>query len=288
MSGQLRTLKTRIKSVENTKKITRAMEMVAAAKLRRFQDMMEKGSSYASGLEKLLRRLSQSQTNIIHPFLETREEKKVGLVFFSSDTGLCGSYNLDLFSIAEKFLEDNLQKDPIICGVGKMGVNALGRMGYKCHKTIMDIRASQVEEAVQELKSYLEELYTSKRVDSIYVVYSHCTSMMNYEQTTEKLLPLSVPMGEEQNATDEKYIFEPDEKTLLNRLIPIFFEAKTRQVFLEAFVSEQIARMRAMHQATENAKEMIDNLVLLRNKVRQAAITKEIIEIVSGSQALKK
>jgi len=125
-------------------------------------------------------------------------------------------------------------------------------------------------------------------VDAIYVVYSHFLTLASSQSTVEKLLPLEAPDREEGAARgSDDYIFEPDRKTIFSRLIPAYFEAKTRMLFIESLVSEQIARMNAMHQATNNAKEMIESLVLLRNKARQASITKEIIEIVSGSRALK-
>lgn len=291
-AGLLRVLKGRIKSVENTKKITRAMEMVAAAKLKRYQDMMLKGQSFAEGLESLLKRLSGGQ-NIDHPFLEKREEKNVGIVFIASDTGLCGSYNLDLSSRAKSFIEEKEaalgSTAKLIC-VGKMARAAVERFGRTSSKTFQDIRGSEVESTVQGLRAYLEEIYLSGEVDAIYVIYSHCKSLTSFVDVTEKLLPLERPEAEDENEANENsvdYIFEPDEKTILERLIPLFFEARTRQIFLESFVSEQIARMNAMHQATKNASEMIDSLVLQRNKIRQAIITKEIIEVVSGAQALK-
>lgn len=295
MSGQLRTLKTRIKSVTNTKKITRAMEMVAASKLRRYQDMMSKGREYAEGIEKLLKRLNSGTGDFSHPFLEKREEKKIGFLFIASDAGLCGSYNLDLTAKAQQFLETAKEKydaEPVICGVGKMAVANLTRLGYTCKQSFKDIRTSQIEETITGLRKFLEDIYLSGEVDSIYVIYSHFVSATSYKEVVEQLLPLERPKASAEEAAKneegDKYIFEPDQKTILERLIPLFFESRVRQIFLESFVSEQIARMTAMHQATENAKEMIDSLVLLRNKVRQAAITKEIIEIVSGSQAAKK
>ncbi|OGW80914.1 MAG: ATP synthase F1 subunit gamma [Omnitrophica bacterium GWA2_52_8] len=291
MSGQLRALKNRIRSVESTKKITRAMEMVAAAKLHRYQDLMSKGRAYANGLENLLRRaggcVSESTKEAPpHPFLQQREEKKVGLVLFASDTGLCGSYNTDLIACALRFLET--RQEPVLpLGVGKNGIKALRRRGYSVHTAFQDIRISQMEKVLSDLKSLLEKLYLSGEVDAIYVVYNHAVSVVNYKTVTQKLLPLEKPEAGTASGTDEVYIFEPSEKIILDRLIPLFFESKTRQIFLEAFVTEQMARMRAMHQATENASDMIKALVLQRNKARQAAITKEIIEIVSGSQALK-
>jgi len=329
MSGQLRTLKNRIRSVESTKKITRAMEMVAAAKLHRLQDAMTKARPYTEGLRKLVSRLMETQNADgagsaasgqgpgaaapMHPFFESREEKKAALVLITSDTGLCGSYNQELIERARRFLNPavpgprvpgkGLAPPPVtIMGVGKSGISALKRAGHASEKTWTDLRAGRADEIFHELKSYLETIFIEKQVDAVYVIYSHLVAAAAYQGVTEKLLPLTKPLRPPGGGEDSPggacavpgagvaaagYIFEPSPEAVFQKLIPVFFEAETRRIFLEALVSEQIARMRAMHQATENAKEMIDSLVLQRNKVRQAAITKELIEVVSGSQALK-
>ncbi len=302
MSGQLREIKNRIRSVENTKKITRAMEMVAAAKLRRFQDLMAKARPYTQGLEDLATRLLKDQlaqlekqnkksqkSFTLHPFFEQREEKKIALVLFTSDTGLCGSYNTELVEKAKRFLREQQSQKPLLIGVGKFGINALKRSGLSFFKTFQDLRASRLEEILKELKDVLARLYLEKEVDAIHVLYSHFLTLSKYQGTFEKILPLKPPTAPEEsgNAQTSDYIYEPAPGLIFEKLIPVFFEAKIRMIFLESFVSEQIARMTAMHMATENAEEMIDSLVLVRNKARQASITKEIIEIISGSRALK-
>ncbi len=290
MSGQLRALRNRIRSVESTKKITRAMEMVAAAKLRRFQDMMAKAKVYTNGLENLLKRLaaSQEEGKQTHAFIQPREEKKVAVIIMTSDTGLCGSYNNDLVEMARRFVLTKDTQPPLLLGVGKNGVSSLKRRGFQFLENFTDIRASRVEEILKDLKSTVEELYLSKKVDSVYAVFSSFKNLTSYKPVVEKILPLETPKADAVSKTSEvRYIYEPSAEVLFQRLVPQYFEAKMRTVFLEAIVSEQIARMTAMNQATKNAKEMIDSLVLKRNKARQAAITKELIEIVSGSQALK-
>ncbi len=337
MSGQLRTIKNRIRSVENTKKITHAMEMVAAAKLRRFQDMMVKARPFTAALETLTQRLLQDQLirqaerknmrksaapDFFHPFFEPREEKHITLVVMSSDTGLCGSYNTELIEKTRRFLREN-KKGTSLIGVGKFGITALKRMGYSFQKTFLDIKASRVEETLKELTAELETVFLSRQTDAVYVLYSHFLTLSQYKPTLDKLLPFKAPSAEiaelvqsreiaslrsaelamtgegsskpprndviasaaKQSSSD--YIYEPSADKIFEKLVPQYFEAKIRMIFLESFVSEQIARMNAMHQATENAKEMIDSLVLVRNKARQASITKEIIEIVSGAQAQK-
>lgn len=286
MSGQLRTLKNRIRSVENTKKITRAMEMVAAAKLNRFMNILAKSRPYAEGLEKMVGRLMSSQSkNLQHPFFSKRVENKIGLLIFTSDTGLCGSYNSDLVQSAKGFIEKS-GKVTAIAGIGKSGVSALQKKGHSIQQSWINIKPSGFEAALSEITSFLETLFLSGALDSIYVVYGHAIHSSLYQTKIEKLLPFETPAVEKGKPFD--YIIEPSQEELFDKLVPAYFESKLRRFFLEAFVSEQIARMSAMHQATKNAKEMIESLVLARNKARQAAITKELIEIVSGSKALKR
>jgi F-type H+-transporting ATPase subunit gamma len=288
MSGQLRALKSRIRGVENTQKITRAMQMVAAAKLKRYQKMREQAAPYALALEGILKRLLQTDVPLEHPLLEKREEKEAALLVITSDTGLCGSYNQNLVEEAKKFLKARDPK-PLLIGVGKSGVNALSRTGYPWHQTFTDIKSSQLESAIIETGSLIETLFTEKKVDAVYAIHARHAEGSGHRVITEKLLPFTfTPSPSEENAAEGiPYILEPDLGTLFARLVPLVFEIKVRMMFLESLISEQMARMDAMYQATENAKELIDTLVLLRNKVRQAAITKELIEIVSGSRALK-
>jgi len=287
MSGQLRALKNRIRGVESTKKITKAMEMVAAAKLKRFQRLRDQAAPYVQALEGVLNRLLATDLPLQHPLLETREEKETALLLITSDTGLCGSYNQVLIEEAKRFLRKS-SKTPLLIGVGKQGVNALSRAGYTWHQAFTDTKTAQLESVITETSSLVETLFTEKKVDAVYAIYTHFTEKSVFRATTEKLLPFHLEAVEsEPEEVSNIYIMEPSREALFTRLVPLVFASKTRMMFMEALITEQMSRMNAMYQATENAKELIDTLVLLRNKVRQAAITKELIEIVSGSQALK-
>ena len=263
------------------------MEMVAASKLKRFQKLREQATPYAEALEGILNRLLSADMPLEHPLLEKREEKKSALLVITSDTGLCGSYNHVLVGEAKKFLQTN-PKTQVLVGVGKIGVNALSRAGHTWFQDFPDTHAVPFEFMITEIGLLIEDLFSEKKVDAVYAIYPHFTGRSVYHVTTEKLLPfpLKATAGERLE-TSSPYILEPSREALFARLVPIVFAAKMRMIFMESMISEHMARMNAMHQATENAKELIDTLVLLRNKIRQAAITKELIEIVSGSQALK-
>jgi F-type H+-transporting ATPase subunit gamma len=308
MSGQLRTLKKRIKSIESTKKITRAMEMVSASKLKRFQNLLDQASPYAESLWRMIGRLITSNPGFHHPLLAERPEQRNALLVITSDAGLCGSYNNDVVNEARRFLRSSAYSQVeqvqtsyplktsaeghrLMIGFGKNGVNALTRLGYTFSKHFIDVKAPDLEHAIKRIELILEAEFREHRIDAVYVTRAKFVSKSQYKAVTEKILPLQIEKPEatedEEPASEAPYILEPSAEFLFTKLIPFAFEAKVREMFLEAFVAEQSARMTAMHQATENAAELIDALVLLRNKIRQAAITKELIEIVSGSRALK-
>lgn len=286
MSGQLRELKNRIKSVESTKKITYAMEMVSTAKRKRYQALMAEARPYMEALEGLMKRLAQNLSGgASHPFFEERPEGKTALVLITSDSGLCGSYNLDLVHQALGFLKEETHPTVLIC-LGRAGINALKREGYAIAKEWAEIKPAQFDGVITELQNYLSHLFLNGDVQAIHAVFSHFVTASQFKKITEKLLPLSKPETASVSVTTD-YLYEPSAEFIFPKLIPAYFKAKVRQMFMESVVSEQIARMTAMHAATENATELIERLVLERNKARQASITKEILEIVSGSRALK-
>jgi F-type H+-transporting ATPase subunit gamma len=287
MSGQLRALKNRIRGVESTQKITKAMEMVAAAKLKRFQKLREQATPYVQTLEGVLNRLLATDIPLQHPLLEIREEKETVLLVITSDTGLCGSYNQTLIEESKRFLRKN-SKTPLLIGVGKHGVNALSRAGHTWHQAFTDIKTAQLESVITQTSSLVETLFMERKVDAVYAIYTSFAGKSVYRSAAEKLLPFRLETNSDKpGEMSSLYLMEPSREALFARLVPLVFAAKTRMIFMEALISEQMARMNAMSQATENAEELIETLVLLRNKIRQAAITKELIEIVSGSKALK-
>jgi len=289
--ASLRQVRRRIRSVENTKKITRAMEMVAAAKLRRFQDFLESARPYTERIEELLDRfLAELPEGYTHPFLErpAPEEgvkRAVVFVIFTSDTGLCGTYNADLENLAKSWLAQNSGRRVELVFIGKHGAGIFRGMREKVLGTFSDLRVSRVEEILWGLRETLGRAAVNSDVDEILAVYTRMETLSRYRPALERMLPFSRKSSQKESAVG--YLVEPDRRTVLDKLIPEVFEARLRFAFYHALLTEQIARMTAMRQATQNAEEMIDELTLLRNKARQAAITKEIIEVVSGSQAQK-
>jgi len=311
-TASLRQYRRRIRSVENTKKITRAMEMVAAAKLRRFQDFLESSRPYTQRLEALLEGLLAGlPEGYGHPYLEKEKRGQVSdqpsrdlspllrcLVLFTSDTGLCGTYNSLLEEKAKAWVKNNWRNEIKLIFVGKHGAGALVKKGGKPFRLLSDLRVNRIDEIVSDLAKTLEEIYLKGEAGEVHVIYTRLESLARFQPVEERLLPISPPgdpsprlsvSGEKSGLrmTGPEYLIEPDPKTVLDRLIPAAFAARVRFIFYHALLTEQIARMNAMRQATKNAKDMIDRLTLLRNKARQAAITKEIIEVVSGSRALK-
>ena len=285
--ASLRQIRRRIKSVENTKKITRAMEMVAAAKLRRFEDLLTKARESAYFLEKLLKNLLKDVASYSHPLFEAKDGKgKVALVVATSDTGLCGTYNSNLLHAANAFLKENAGREVEIVTVGKTGLNYFRRIGQKTGLSFNEIRISNFESTVQEITEHLTQGFLGSRFDEVYLLYTQYISKSNYKPRVEKFLNLEKTAEE----AGEKvgYILEPSADRVFEGLLPRFLLTKVRTVLLEVFLSEQLSRMVAMRQATDNAVEMIEDLTLLRNKLRQASITKELIEVVSGAKAAKK
>lgn len=287
MSGQLRSLKKRIKSIESTKKITRAMEMVSAAKLKRFQTLLAQAIPYTETLMGLINRVVKTDIGLEHPLLIEREEKEIALLLITSDSGLCGSYNADLIYEANQFIKTK-ERTPLLIGFGKHGVTALSRSGHEWAKTFVNIKAPDLEHSIKKTELLLEALFREKKIDAVYITHAQAINRGSYKAVTERLLPFRFKKSIEENGEELDYIFEPDAHFLFTKLIPLAFELKLREMFFESFVTEQTSRMHAMHQATENATGLVDTLVILRNKIRQAAITRELIEIVSGSNALKR
>lgn len=300
--ANLREIKQRAKSVTNTQQITRAMKMVAAAKLRKAQERALAARPFAFKLKEMLTNVAGNSAELVHPLLEVREVEKVGIIILTSDKGLAGAYNSNVLKHAKELIDQNMDKQLEFILIGKKAVDYMNRL-----KKQYDAEISGRADSFKVIKSFIElpdavsfneakgiadlaiNLYEKSDLDTVYVVYNKFVSAMSQVPTTVKLLPLETDELKEEggNKVQDQYIFEPSPEEILTQLLPKYIEIMIYQTLLESRASEHGARMVAMGSATDNAGEIIDRLTLLYNRARQANITTEISEIVSGAEALK-
>jgi len=280
-------IRNKIKSVENTRKITKAMEMVAASKMRKAQDRMRAARPYGEKIRRVAANLSHALTEYKHPFLVNREQANIGLVLVTSDKGLCGGLNSNLLRLAiVKMKEFDAQgkKFQATC-IGNKGFGFMQRAGAKIvsHATGLG-DTPHLEKLIGPVKLQLDA-YIRGEIDALYIVYNRFINTMKQEPVFEQLLPLS---GESvgSSKTNWDYVYEPEAKSVIDDLLIRYVEAMIYQAVAENMASEQSARMVAMKSASDNAKNVIGELKLVYNKTRQAAITKELSEIVSGAAAV--
>lgn len=282
-------IRTKIKSVENTRKITRAMEMVAAAKMRRAQERMRAARPYAEKIRNVAAHLSRANPEYKHAFLAKRESvKNVGLIVVTSDKGLCGGLNTNLLRLAVNEMKtwEGEGKGLIVCPIGNKGFGFMNRIGAKVKSHMVGLGDTpHVEKLIGTVKAMLDA-YVAGEIDAIYLSYNHFINTMRQEPRVEQLLPLT---GEKLGTSDATwdYIYEPDAKKVIDELFVRYIESLVYQAVVENIASEQSSRMVAMKAASDNAKSVISELKLVYNKARQAAITKEISEIVGGAAALE-
>ncbi len=290
MAENVKSLRRRLRSIKNTKQITRAMEMVSAAKLRRAQDLLMAGRPYASKLQELLGRLAGSAT-ASHPFFEKREVTRRTLVLVTADRGLAGSFNAQLIKRAEQFLAETDKPVELIC-IGKKGYDYFKSRQWNIRLAITDFNGKLTHERTSEVAEQIAEMFVSGSTDEIFVLYNSFVSMLVYRATLEQMLPLDpealLAQAEDsanKGATGD-YIMEPSGDVVFSSLLPRYINSKMYIIMAETFTSEHSARMVAMSAATKNCSELSEKVSLAMNKARQAAITKEILEIVGGAEAL--
>lgn len=279
----LKALRKRISTVRSTQKITKAMKMVAAARLRRAQDAAERARPYAGKLAETFAVVAAGIEAEAHPLLARREERRIDLVVLTSDRGLCGGYNANLLRFAENFVRQRSAQTAITV-VGRKGLEYYRRRNATIVRHRVGVLSTPVPELTRDLAAAITERFVSGETDAVFLVYSRFRSAISQIPTVMPLLPVTLP---ETAGPPVDYIFEPDRAALLDLLLPRYVQAVITQGLLEAIASEHGARMTAMDNATTNASEMIGRLTLVMNRVRQAAITKELMEIVSGAEALK-
>ncbi|MCL0067482.1 ATP synthase F1 subunit gamma [Peptococcaceae bacterium] len=282
-----RDIRRRIKSVKKTQQIIKAMKMVAAAKLRRAQEAAIAARPYAVKLTEVLGRVASAAGDVSHPLLEVRDEKKVAYIVITADRGLCGGFNSNTIRYAVRELK-NID-NPSIIAVGRKARDYFKRLD----NVQMAVSYVGLGEYVhfgqaQEIAKFVIEKYTEGEFDSVYLVFSEFINTLTQRPTKQKLLPVEPPeQKQEKERVSATYTFEPSAEIVLSELLPKYIEISLYRAILESKAGEQGARMTAMDSATNNAKEMIDKLTLLFNRARQAAITKELAEIVGGAAALE-
>jgi F-type H+-transporting ATPase subunit gamma len=279
---------TKIKSVENTKKVTSALEMVSASKIRKSQDLMNASRPYKQMIRRMVSHLSEANPEYRHPFTVRREEiHKVGYIIVSTDRGLCGGLNTNLFKLVISSIQDWQERgaEVSLVTLGKKASSFFRNIRVEIAAHTSDLgEKPQIEDLIGSIKVMLDA-YRKGTVDMVYIVYNDFINTMSQKPTLEQLLPLP-ESGDEEISDIWDYIYEPDAETLLDTVLTRYIEADVYQAVLENLASEHAARMIAMKNATENAGELIDELTLAYNKARQAAITQEISEIVGGAAAV--
>lgn len=292
----LREIRRRIVGIKSTQQITKAMKMVAAARLRRAQEAILNFRPYANTISNILDNLVSNLSELNNPLITGREVKKVTLVVVTSDRGLCGSFNSNLLRFSEEFIKTELKEFyennnlDIIC-IGKKGYDYFTRRKYPVKEGYLNFFASMnFEKAIEILGKLTQDFFLGKS-DKVILIYNEFKSVISQVIKTTQILPILVERKEEIRTDKLKpiieFIYEPDNEKILNTLLPKYLEVQFWRILLESNAAEQGARMTAMDNATENAKELLKILSLSYNKARQAAITKELLEIVAGADAMK-
>jgi F-type H+-transporting ATPase subunit gamma len=271
--ANLKEIRKRIQSVKNTQQITSAMKMVAAAKLKKAQERIEKARPYANKMADVLASLALRTHEKAHPLLVRREVKNIALVVVTSDRGLCGAFNQNIIKTAEQYLRQNRSR------FSEILFTMIGTKGY------LGVSGKLNYELAQSIADNLRELFLSANVDEVYILYNRVKTTISQELVFSRLLPIT-PMEITQGETTPAYTFEPDDQDILEDIIRKNLEIQVYRALLESEASELGARMTAMDSATSNAGEMIKKLTLKYNRARQEAITKELMEIIAGAEAL--
>ena len=280
----------KIKSVENTKKITKAMEMVAASKMRKAQDRMRAARPYSEKIRNIAANLSQANPEYTHPFMVAQDQaKKIGLIVVTTDKGLCGGLNTNVLRLVTAKLREIENKGCKVetVAIGNKGLGFLNRIGAPVVSQVVQLGDTpHLDKLIGPVKVLLDA-YQEGKLDAVYIAYTRFINTMKQEPMMEQLLPLSADkLEQDKNTHAWDYLYEPDANTVIDELLVRYVEALIYQAVAENMASEQSARMVAMKAASENAGNVIKELKLVYNKTRQAAITKELSEIVAGAAAV--
>ena len=278
-------IRRRIRSVKNTQQITKAMKMVAAAKLRRAQARMLAARPYAAGLETVLHSVASRVEADRHPLLGEPDENKVLLIVISSDKGLAGAFNANVLKATQRLVAERHWSEVEVLPIGRKAADFFKRRELTIRPLQLNVLQALSIETARELAASISEDFVSGKLDAVYLVFSEFVSVISQSVKAERLLPIQREV-QDPSTPEIDYLYEPSPEQILAQLLPKYIEFQLYRALLESAAAEQGARMTAMEAASKNASEMIDSLTLTYNRIRQAAITKEIIEIVSGAAAL--
>jgi F-type H+-transporting ATPase subunit gamma len=278
-------IRRRIRSVKNTQQITKAMKMVSAAKLRRAQEAMFAARPYARKMMEVLNSLAGRAQPELHPLLQEHGDKRVLLVVVTSDKGLCGGFNTNILRTATRVLEERADKELAVECIGRKGRDYFKRRKWTVRGEHLGVFQSVKFATAKAIADDLIQAYQKAELDQVYLLYNEFKSVIQQRVVVERLLPIE-RLTFQPTAPALDYVYEPAPARIFETLLPRHVEVQVYRALLESAAAEQAARMTAMDAATRNSSEMIDQLTLYMNKVRQAAITREIIEVVSGAQAL--
>lgn len=286
-------IRRRIKSVKNTQQITKAMKMVSAAKLKRAQDRVVTARPFANKMMEVLGELaSRTDENFHHPLLDARGDERYLVVLITADKGLCGAFNTNLIKAAQAFIRENSEKQVDLLPVGRKGRDFFRRRNYTIVGEYVGLTGKgrvEFSEALEVARDVINRFSSDEgKLDKVFILYNEFKSVLQQRVVIEQVLPVSKTSVEESTAPKNliDYVYEQPPAEIFSRLLPRLVETQIFRALLESIASEQGARMTAMDAASKNARELIDSLTLNMNRVRQAAITNEIIEIVSGASAL--
>ncbi len=281
-------IRTKIGSIKNTQKITRAMEMVAASKMRKTKDRMQATRPYSKKIGRIIKHLAQANPEYKHPYLIARDIKRVGIIVVSSDRGLCGGLNSNLFRKTLTYLmqwdKENIEVD--VCTIGTKASGFFSNLKVNLVGQVTKLGDAPHPQDIVGVIKIMLDAYEAGRIDQLYVVSNEFVNTMTQRPTVEQLLPAVACELDEHLTGHWDYIYEPDAKDVLDHLLTRFIESKVYQGLVENNACEQAARMVAMKSASDNAGNLIGELQLIYNKARQAAITQEISEIVAGAAAV--
>lgn len=282
MAQNLRQIKNRIRSIDNIHKVTSAMEMISVTKLNRTNRILSGFRPYFQKMDWVFNRLLSSQKSLVHPLLETRPGSYICLCLITSDGGLCGVYNNNIIRFAEDFINRKGKDNVKLVIVGKKGFNYFKNRQVQILNSYVGLNGRYSQKAADQISALLIDIFLKNQVNEVYLMYTHSQRAIINKPILMKLLNIDIAA-----AGSRRYILEPDISLILDDFITKYIYSKIRLTLLESFTTEHASRAVAMKSATDNAKELSQGLILLRNKVRQANITQDLMEIISSAEALK-